>query len=123
MNHSPTAQIKEGDKDMTNEMIILMESVKLMEDGKIKGTGEFITVTDKDGEKKDLELPEAIHTFRTWKKLGFSVKKGEKAVAQFPVWKYVKGKKDEETGEETKPKMYLKKASFFTVDQVQRIGE
>lgn len=106
---------------MTNDMIILIESIKLMKEGKINGTGQFITIEDKNGEKKDIELPEAIHTYRKWKSLGFQVKKKEKAVAQFPVWKYIAGKKDEETGEESKAKMYLKKSSFFTVSQVEKI--
>ncbi len=37
---------------MTNAMIILNESVKLMESGVIKGTGQFVEVEDEDGNKK-----------------------------------------------------------------------
>lgn len=108
---------------MTNEMIILMESVKLMEEGIIKGTGQFIVVEDKDGNKKELEMPEPIHTYSTWKSLGFQVKKGSKAVAQFPVWKYIAGKKKEDADEDEQPKSkcYLKRASFFTAAQVEPI--
>lgn len=48
---------------MTNAMSILTESVKLMEDGILTGTGEIIVVEDSEGNKKQLEMPEPIHTF------------------------------------------------------------
>lgn len=64
---------------MTNEMIILNESVKLMNDGVLKGTGEYATVQGEDGKEKEIELPEPIHTFNGWKQRGYSVKKGEKS--------------------------------------------
>ena len=70
---------------MTNKMIILLESVKLMEEGKIKGSG----VKCLTPEGKEVELPEPIHTYQTWKALGYQVKKGSKAVTQFPVWKHI----------------------------------
>ena len=55
---------------MTNAMIILMESVKLMEEGKLKGTGKFVEIETQDG-KKQMEIPEAIHTYAKWKELGY----------------------------------------------------
>lgn len=107
---------------MTNAMIVLLESVKLMKEGIIKGSG--IKDTTPDG--KEIELPEAIHTYATWKSLGYQVKKGQKAIAQFPVWKYVKNKKqesDEELDGETKQNGYCRMvmSSFFTKEQVQKI--
>lgn len=60
---------------MTNAQIILLQSVKLMEQGILQGTGEFVTVEDQDGNKKQLEIPEQIHTFAAWKELGYQVKK------------------------------------------------
>lgn len=112
---------------MTNAMIILLESVKLMEEGKIKGSG----IKGKTPEGKEIELPEAIHTYQAWKSLGYQVKKGSKAVAQFPVWKYIGGMKNKEKEvrddvdvEENENKGYcrMKMASFFTADQVERIS-
>jgi hypothetical protein len=106
---------------MTNAQIVLMESIKLMEDGVIKGTGQFIEVENDNGEKKMLELPEAIHTFASWKARGRQVKKGEHAIAQIVIWKQGKGKKDEKTGEEENGRMFMKKAFFFTEAQTEAI--
>lgn len=109
---------------MTNAMIIFQESVKLMEAGKIKGTGQFVEV-ESDGETKRLELPEEIHTFNGWKKRGYCVKKGEHSTIKFAIWKYTeKAKAPEElTGNpiEDAPKtnMFLKMSAFFTAAQVE----
>lgn len=114
---------------MTNSMIILLESVKLMEQGKIKGSG----IKGLTPEGKEIELPETIHTYQTWKQLGFQVKKGSKAVAQFPVWKYVGGVKKLEEKEvhddldieqsEYKGHCFMKVASFFTREQVEEVSK
>ena len=106
---------------MKNEMIITLE-LKLMEQGIIKGTGKFIEVENSDGEKKNLEIPEEIHTYQAWKAKGYQVQKGEKAIAKFAIWKHVNGKVDEETGKKRKDKMFLKVSAFFTIDQVKAIG-
>ena len=110
---------------MTNAMIILNESVKLMENGVIKGTGEFVTMTNADGSSKQIEMPEPIHTFQAWKHLGYKVKKGAKAVAKFPIWKHTaKTVVDEATQEEKeKSSMFMKTAAFFTLEQVEKIEE
>ena len=109
---------------MTNAMIIFNESVRLMEEGLIKGTGEFITVENEDGTTRELELPEPLHTFQKWKSLGYAVKKGEKAKAQFPIWKHTSRKVEDENGEEKeKSNMFMKLASFFTFAQVEKIAE
>lgn len=117
---------------MTNAMIILMESVKLMEEGVLKGTGEQITVEDANGNKKTLEMPEAIHTFNGWKALGYSVKKGEKSKIKFNIWKHTTKMLNTETGNAELDKvnahinaqggesrMFMKLAAFFTADQVE----
>lgn len=114
---------------MTNAMIILNESVRLMEEGVIKGTGEFITVENSDGTTRELEMPEKIHTFQKWKQLGYSVKKGEKAIAKFPIWKHTTKEKpaEELTGNpiEDAPttNMFMKMSAFFTFAQVEKIAE
>lgn len=108
---------------MTNAMIILNESVKLMENGIIKGTGQFVEIENDDGSKKRLELPEEIHTFAAWKSMGYSVKKGEKAVARFAIWKYASKTEVDENNEETeKSKMFMKVAAFFKGSQVEKIA-
>ena len=70
---------------------------------------------------KGLLSPEDdIHTYTKWKNLGFQVCKGQKAVAKFPVWKYVSASKDKQ-GNEKKAKMFLKKSAFFSSKQVKPI--
>lgn len=112
---------------MTNEQIILNESIELMKNGKIGKTGKQIEIEieDLNGKRKVvLDEPEPIHTFQAWKNLGFCVKKGEKAVAQFCIWKCVNKKvkmgDDEETEEQKR--MFMKKASFFSLSQVQALN-
>lgn len=116
---------------MTNAQIIFNESIKLMEDGVIGSTGRMITVQDNEGNKKQFPEPEPIHTYATWKKLGFQVKKGQKAIASFTIWKHVDKKTEMEvtytdgskgTEEVDNSKMFLKKASFFKADQVEKIA-
>ena len=121
---------------MTNAMIILNESVRLMKQGVLKGTGEFVEIKNDDGTTTTLEMPEPIHTFAAWKNLGYSVKKGEKSNIKFPIWKHTAKMLDTNTGNaETdkmneeinkqggKTNMFMKVASFFTFAQVERIAE
>ena len=106
---------------MSNEMIIFNARVKLMEKGILKGTGNIITVENEDGKKVQMEEPEEIHTFAGWKALKFNIKKGEKAVASFPIWKHTKRKPKEEGEEEEK--MFMTKAFFFKAEQVEPMKE
>lgn len=107
---------------MTNTMIIMNESVRLMNEGVLDGTGEFVTVESSDGTNKQLELPEEIHTFRGWKERGYAVKKGEKAIAKFPIWKHTSKKVETEDGEEEeKTNMFMRTAAFFKFSQVEKI--
>lgn len=113
---------------MTNVQIIFQNQLELMESGIIKGTGRMMeaVVIDKDGNetKQMIEEPEAIHTYAIWKSLGYQVRKGEKAKASFTIWKCVAGKKNEEESEEVpENKMFMKKAHFFTLDQVEKIAQ
>ena len=84
---------------ITNGEIILRESLELLKQGVLKPTGRVFIQELPDGSKIELPEPEPIHTYNGWKELGYQVKKGEHAKAQFPIWKY-KGQKNEETGEE-----------------------
>jgi len=111
---------------MNNAQIVLMESIKLMEAGLIGKTGRQFEVTMADGSKKMLDEPEPIHTFQHWKSLGYSVKKGEHAVAKFPVWKHTAKQKTmtDSTGVEIPyddVKMFMKTASWFSMAQVEKI--
>ena len=115
---------------MTNEMIILMQSIKLMEEGVLRGTGKYIEIENEDGTKSKFELPEEIHTYEKWKSLGYQVRKGEKSTIKFDVWYFQKPKKkapDAETSknEQTRNsgKCWMRLTSFFTIDQVDKRKE
>ena len=109
---------------ITNEMIVLEQALALAEAGKIGYTGEIMTV-EINGEEVELREPEQIHTYARWKTMGYQVRRGEKAVAKFKVWKYVTGKKKQaDDGEETEEiagrgKCFLKTAAFFSAAQVE----
>lgn len=110
---------------ITNAMIILQESVRLMEAGIIRGSGEYAIIDGGDGPRR-IELPEALHTFERWKALGYSVKKGEHARAAFDIWKYVSRKSKPQDGDEADAgpaggHCIMKKAFFFTRDQVEAL--
>ena len=69
------------------------------------------------------EIAVSIHTFQAWKPRGFSGKKGEKAVAQFHIWKCVsKETQDSDGMTEEQKRMFMKKASFFSASQVQAMN-
>ena len=104
---------------MTNKQIIFAEEQNLAEQGKIKYTGRTVVFQEMDGEPVEFKETEQIHTFAAWKELGYTVKKGQKAVAKFPIWKYV-SKKNEETNKEDS-KMFMKVAAFFSSSQVEKI--
>lgn len=106
---------------MTNAMIIMNESIRLMEEGVLHGCGQFVEVENEDGTKKTLELPEEIHTFNGWKSLGYSVKKGEKSRIKFPIWKHTTKKVEKDGEEEERSRMFQKVSAFFTFDQVEPI--
>jgi hypothetical protein len=125
------------EKTMTNAQIIFNQSMKLMEEGKIGTTGRTLTMIGEDGSKTTVNEPEAIHTFAEWKRLGYMVQKGQKAIAKFSIWNFsskkhnltadeaskmnqaiVAGRKYEE-GEEitTDSHYYMHTAAFFTMSQ------
>ena len=113
---------------MTNAMIILMESLKLMEQGTIGTTGRYIDIEQADGTTKRLMEPEPIHTYKAWKALGYQVKRGEKNIAQITIWQQGKARQQpEETDEQNnqqprKARMFLKTAYFFKASQCEAIA-
>lgn len=101
---------------MTNAQIIFENQMLLANEGILKFTD--------DGEIQP------IHTYNAWKARGFQVKKGEKAVAKFAIWKYSNSKKkdDEESeaegeNEVQKGRCFMKMSAFFTDEQVEPIKE
>ena len=67
-----------------------------------------------------------LHTYATWKKLGYQVKKGEKSQHKIPVWKpstkKVEVENEDGTKEEkTNVRYFIKTYAFFTQEQVERI--
>ena len=91
---------------MTNIEIVMGNTVMLIADGVINENEE-------------------IHTYAHWKSLGFQVKKGEHAVAKFPIWKYTNGKKKDMSEEEAQAKGYcfMKNSSWFSSRQVEPIDK
>jgi hypothetical protein len=89
---------------VTNAELIENATIALMMEGKI-GKGE------------------EIHTYAHWKELGYQVKKGEKAVAKFQVWKPSKRKpvEGEPERKDARPRMFKKMAAFFSTTQVEQI--
>lgn len=107
---------------MTNAQIIFEQSQLLAKQGVIKYTGREFKAVDAEGNETVLKETEPIHTYNAWKELGYQVQKGQKAVASFTIWKFRSGKENEETGEKSEDKMFMKKASFFTAAQVEAIA-
>lgn len=118
---------------MTNATIILNESLRLMEEGKLNGSGQFAEIETDNG-IQTIELPEAIHTFNGWKQRGYVVKKGEKSSIKFPIWKHTTKMLKTDTGNAEldkmnaninaqggKTNMFMKTAAFFTFAQVEPI--
>lgn len=113
---------------MKNEQIIFNESMRLMNEGILKGTGRKFLVELEDGTKQEVEEPEPIHTFAAWKSIGRQVKKGQHAKAQIYIWKQgkpytvkAKNQDGEEVEKEVQGKMFMKLAFFFTLDQTEPI--
>lgn len=68
-----------------------------------------------------------LHTFGEWKRMGYSVKKGETAALKAEIWKKSTKKQtcaDKDGNEQqVDPKRFCKKLShFFTADQVEKIA-
>ena len=109
---------------MTNAQIIFNESIELMENGIIGNTGRKIIVENEDGEKKEMLEPESIHTYAGWKAIGRQVKKGEKCIATFMIWKHTtKKKKSESEDEKEQEKMFMTKAFFVRECQTEAVTD
>ena len=101
---------------MTNAQIIFENQIALASEGILK--------VDDNGDIQP------IHTYNAWKARGFQVKKGEKAVAKFPIWKYSNSKKNDDEASEAdgenevqRGRCFMKMSAFFTDEQVEPIKE
>lgn len=110
----------EGRTNMTNAQIIFSAEQELAEQGVIKYTGREYKALLPDGTETTIKETEPLHTFQAWKSLGYSVKKGQKAVTKLQIWKHTV-KKNPETDEE-KARMFMKVAAFFSASQVEKIA-
>ena len=112
---------------MTNAMIIALEQERLVTEGVLKYTGRTVTMEDLEGNEVEIQEIQPIHTYNGWKKRGYQVKKGAKAVAKFAVWKpstkKIKVEEDGEDKEVTSGRMFMKVSAFFTDEQVEPIKE
>jgi hypothetical protein len=126
---------------MTNAQIIEQASQQAAKDGIIRYTGRTFQGKNAKGEVVTIQEVEPVHTFAYWKSLGYSVKKGEKAKLSIMIWKHVEkerklsedekktmneatkllltdGNPDSDTVKQES--MFMKKAFFFTFDQVEK---
>ena len=106
-------------KEMTNEQIIWAQRVKLRDEGILQNTGRMVPVESENGGKSFVAEPEQIHTFGEWKRRGYTVRHGEKAVSSFPIWRMTKKRSEEGTD----PAMVMKTAFFFKASQVDKDSE
>lgn len=94
---------------MTNLFIITNNAIE---------QGVFTEEEVKEYLEMGFRLP--LHTFAEWKRLGYSVKKGEKARMMCYIWRYKGGEpKDTEEINTDENGYYKVKAYFFTKEQVQ----
>jgi antirestriction protein ArdC len=109
---------------MTNAQIVFNAQIELMKAGIIGTTGNTLEMQLPDGTTETMPEPEAIHTYKTWKRLGYQVRRGEKAITDLHIWKYTtKKKSDTATAEDEESKMFFTKAYFFSAAQVDKIGK
>lgn len=110
---------------MTNSEIINNAMFSLLDAGIIQSTGRMLECVDGSGNHFTTPEPEQIHTFMVWKDLGYSVKKGSKAVCKLTIWKHVTRQPKPEDGADTQPesRMFMKTAAFFAAHQVEPISQ
>ena len=69
-----------------------------------------------------IDESETIHTFDYWKKCGYIVKRGEKAITALTIWKHsTKTITHDDGSTEEAGRLFMKKAYFFASHQVEKI--
>ena len=113
----------------TNESIIFQARCELLSRGLLQPTGRTIEFKDETGETIQIPEPEEIHTFQAWKAAGYTVRRGEHAIARLSIWNHT-GRKTEtitqsdgsEIEAEDKGHFFHKLAYFFAAHQVERVA-
>jgi len=82
-------------------------------------TNKEILMTERILNNVDFDLE--INTFAGWNRNGYTINKGSKALFTTQIWKPCKNK-NKETEQEQK-RMYLVKASYFSINQVTKIEQ
>lgn len=100
---------------MTNLEIIATEAV-----------ANEIYTKDEILERLEAGMDLGLHTYQEWKRLGYQVQKGSKALFKTKIWKPRKGAKVEELEKEEsieikKKNFIMVNASFFGINQVMKI--
>lgn len=69
-----------------------------------------------------IDESEDLHTFDYWRKCGYTVKRGEKAITSLMIWKHTTKHTTNDDGSITDDsRMFMKKAYFFSTNQVEKI--
>ena len=95
---------------MTNQEIIFKEACM----AKLYTEEEALAIIAEHGSL-------SLHTYATWKQLGYQVKKGEHALITCKLWKKKQSKDDDENDPDAP--MYLVKSFLFSKDQVEAISQ
>lgn len=80
---------------MKNVIIIALEEQRLIKEG-------------------IMQPDEELHTFQGWKSRGYTVNKGEKCIAKFPIWK-------EATNKDGEQRIFMKNSCWFSTNQVSAL--
>lgn len=109
---------------MDNATIILNERIRLLGDGILTTTGRKTTIMTDNGEV-EIDEPEPIYTIQEWGRMGYSVIKGEHAIAAIEIWIPRKDRRSDNNDSEPNIKAdspldstlqkqeFVKKRSFF----------
>ena len=98
---------------MTNEQIILEAAI-----------ANNIFTEEEAVELLETEGTLSLHTFATWKHMGYSIKRGEHAKLCVMLWvpKKKKEKTESDDEEDTGRRMYLRKSFLFGKEQVEKVA-
>ena len=94
---------------MTNADIIYTEAIE--NEIYTKEQAEAIIKSGKDF---------GLHTYKVWQKLGYQVKKGQKAKITTNLWRYRDEKTDKDGNVIKQAGYYMTKAHLFTKEQVEK---
>lgn len=97
---------------MNNEQIILEQRLTLMDEGKIRSTGNLMDYLLPNGRWIKVPEPVPIHTQQKWNALGYSLNEFEVPIATFKIWKPYRSSKGKG--------IVFKTADFYSQDQVHK---